>query len=441
MKLEDVFDIRDFTEPELERLRHEIIVIKRARCESAIIEAIEEIKNIPPEQEYYICGAANCSFLLYALGVTKVDPLRFDLPFERFINPLRKHSQPTVQAEFAPKKHIQTNLTAEELIASQIIREQTETCAIPLSTYRDQPLYDILYSTQGNLLWQEQFINILNRVGGMLPEHADRARTEVCKYGANSYNCDIFYDWMIDHSKRLGYNIVDMFDFSRQIFDDIRYAKCKAHYLSQAIHNYDFTLSHEKRTAVVCFGEAYNIAKHISPEKISAYRCYDTRLELNNAIATDKYLCCNSDCGMTKGDFLIRSEATSGLGAGNNESLGKSAAQSIERELKNDIQNLKEKGVLKIVIIAYSGTFECFATELAYNICKEEKMTCDIYAYHIGTRSFPDISPQEKRISDLEKNLGVEILFYPEIKEHDSSPSVLDDIDKQYAKTIEYTCI
>lgn len=437
MKLEDVFNIRDFTKPELERLRHEIVVIKRAQCESTIIEAINEIKNIPPEKEFYVCGAANCSFLLYAFGVTKVDPIRFDLPFERFVNPLRENTTPTILTEFTPKKHIQTNLTIEELLASQITFYRPLASEIPMSAYENQPLYDILYETRGKLLWQEQFINILNRIGGMLPEHADRARRELCKYGANSLTCDIFYNWFANHSERLGYDTVEMLDFACRIFEDILYARNKSHFLAQAIHDYDFApQTPKKRTAVICFGEAYNIAKHISSEKIAAYRCYDTRLALNNAIADKKYL-----CEMTKNNFVIRPDATNGLGAGDNENLGKAAAKSIGRELKKDIQNLKSKGVIKIVIIAYSGTFEFYATKLAYNICKDENMLCDIYAYHIGDCSFPDISPQEKRIDDLEKNFGAEILFYPEIKEHYISPSVLDDIDKQYAKTIEYTCL
>lgn len=442
MKLEDVFDLRDFTEIELERLRHEITVIKRVRCENTIVKAIEEIISIPAEKEFYVYGAANCSFLLYALGITKVDPIRFDLAFERFINPLREDTTPFIQPEFATKKHIKTNLTLEELVISQAMSERLETHDIPISSYKSQPLYDILHETHFNLLWQEQFINILNRVGGILPEHADRARMELCKYGKDSMNCEIFYDWIANHSKRLGYDAFEILEFSDQIFNKIRYARCKAHYLAKAIHDYDFEQTPiEKHTAVICFGEAYNIAKHISPKKIAAYRCYDTRLELNNAIVNDKYLCENTVCGMTKNDFIIRPDATKGLGAGDDENLGKAAAKSIERELKKDIQNLKAKGVNKVVIIAYSGTFEFYATELAYNICKEEEIACDIYAYHVGISNFPDLSPREKRISDLEKNFEAETLFYPVKEEHFCSPPVLDDIDKHYAKSIEYTCL
>ncbi len=441
MKLEDVFDLRNFSKPEFERLKHEITVIRRARCESAIVNAIEEIKNIPPDKEFYICGAANCSFLLYALGVTSVDPIRFDLPFERFVNPLRKSSTPVVQTEFAPKKHIKTDLSVENLLLSQAQGERAETCAIPMSIYGSQPIYDILYETRGKLLWQEQFINILNRVGGMLPEHADRARSELCKYGAESPNCDMFYDWFVGHFKRLGYDDFEMCDFADEIFDSIRYARCKGHLLAQSLHNYDFGSVDEKRTAVICFGDGYNIAKHLPHQRVAAYRCYDTRLELNNAISGDKYLCDSSECGMTKSDFVIRADATNGFDAGNNDELGKAAAKSIECELNGYIQGLKAKGVRKIIVIAYSGTFEFHATELAYNICKEEEISCDIYAYHIGISDFSDLSTQEKRIGDLQKNYGAEILFYPIKEEHFCSLSVLDDIDRQNAKSIEYTCL
>ena len=442
MKLEEVFDKQDFAESELERLKHELAVIKCVQCEQTIVKTIEEIKAIPPDKEFYICGAANCSFLLYALGVTKVDPLRFDLPFERFVNPLRNDTAPVIQPEFVSKTHIKTDLTIDGVVMSLAFEEKQETKAIPMSSYKNQPLYDILYETRGKLLWQEQFINVLNRVGGMLPEYADAARRDICKYGKDSMNCDIYYDWLADHAERLGYDGFEMSDYVCEFFENIRYAKCKAHFLAQAIHNYEFVQTpNPKHTAVICFGEAYHIAKHILPEKVASYRCYDTRLELKKAISDDKDLCMSSGNGMSKEDFIICTDVTKGLRIGNNEDLAKDAVKAIEKELEKYIRSLKLNGVKKVIVIAYSGTFEYYATELIHTICKKENVPCDIYAYHIGKDIFPDMSLQEKRIFDLQKNCGAEILLYPHIGGEYYSESFLGDIDKQYAKTIEYTCL
>lgn len=442
MKLEEAFDMRDFTEAELERLKHEIAVIKRARCEQAIVKEIEKIKAIPRGKEFYIGGAANCSFLLYAMGITKVDPIRFDLPFERFLNPLEDTTL-VIQPEFAPKAHMQTDLTLEELISLQGMNKKIEPTAIPMSKYKNQPLYNILYETHGNLLWQEQFINILNRVGGMLLEFADRARRHICKYGIDDWNCSIFYDWFSDHSERLGYDRFEIGDYAfDQIFKNICFAKCKARYLAQAIHNYDCAQSQNtKRTAVICFGEGYHVAKHILDERIATYRCYDIRLELKRKTKTDDDLFSGLSRGMSKKDFVIHVDVSKGLDAIDDEELGKKAARNIKAELKSYIRKLKSSGINKLIVIAYTGVFEYYATELVHKICQEEALLCDIYAYHIGKDSFPDISPQEKRLFDLQEKCGAEILLFPANDDVCVTPNVYEDLNKEYAKTIEHTCL
>lgn len=192
---------------------------------------------------------------------------------------------------------------------------------------------------------------------------------------------------------------------------------------------------------MICFGESYHIAKHISSEKVADYKCYDTRIELKKAISDDKDLRTSSGNGMSKEDFIICTDVTNGLGMGNNENLAKEAVRAIEKELEKYIRSLKLNGVKKVIVIAYSGAFEYYATEFLYNFCKKENVPCDIYAYHIGKDIFPDMSLQEKRIFDLQKNCGAEILLYPHIGGEYYSESFLDDIDKQYAKTIEYTCL
>ena len=54
MNFEKVFDMRDFTEWKVERLKHEITVIKYVWLEQEIKNAIEEVKAIPFGKEFYV---------------------------------------------------------------------------------------------------------------------------------------------------------------------------------------------------------------------------------------------------------------------------------------------------------------------------------------------------------------------------------------------------
>lgn len=51
-------------------------------------------------------GAGPCSLVGFALGITKVDPIHYDLPFERFVNP-DKESLPDFDLEFCGKRYVE----------------------------------------------------------------------------------------------------------------------------------------------------------------------------------------------------------------------------------------------------------------------------------------------------------------------------------------------
>src|SRR5207245_9377881 len=48
-------------------------------------------------------GSAAGSLVLYALGVTDVDPLQYRLPFERFLNPQR-YTMPDIDVDFVDRR-------------------------------------------------------------------------------------------------------------------------------------------------------------------------------------------------------------------------------------------------------------------------------------------------------------------------------------------------
>lgn len=85
------------------RLEYELNIIRQTGNEERIAGFIDEMRDARKNPlwltgrsdntyflrgNYYIDGAANCSYLLYRAGITKVNSLKFNIPFERFINPL-----------------------------------------------------------------------------------------------------------------------------------------------------------------------------------------------------------------------------------------------------------------------------------------------------------------------------------------------------------------
>ncbi len=85
----------------LERLRHELEVIDRQGF-SPYFLVVADIARFARRRRIPMVGrgsAAN-SLVAYALGITDVDPIRYNLFFERFLNPER-HSPPDIDLDFS----------------------------------------------------------------------------------------------------------------------------------------------------------------------------------------------------------------------------------------------------------------------------------------------------------------------------------------------------
>lgn len=94
---------RPLTQEVMERLKYELEVIERLGfCEYFLV--VHEIVREAQRRGYLLVGrgsAAN-SVVSYALGLTGVDPLRYNLYFERFLNPERI-SPPDIDLDFSWK--------------------------------------------------------------------------------------------------------------------------------------------------------------------------------------------------------------------------------------------------------------------------------------------------------------------------------------------------
>ena len=70
---------------EKERLDYELKLIREYKISNLILFYYNLTKSIKAG-EYKVDGAANCSYLLFRLGITKVNPLLYNIPFERLVS-------------------------------------------------------------------------------------------------------------------------------------------------------------------------------------------------------------------------------------------------------------------------------------------------------------------------------------------------------------------
>lgn len=103
--VEEAFDgarerFRPLTPPVLRRLEHELESIDRLGY-SAYFLLVRQIANVAREREIPCVGRGSAadSLVAYCLGLTDADPLRYRLPFERFLNP-RRADRPDIDLDF-----------------------------------------------------------------------------------------------------------------------------------------------------------------------------------------------------------------------------------------------------------------------------------------------------------------------------------------------------
>lgn len=161
--------------------------------------------------DFIVGGAANCSYLLFCAGVTKVDPIKFHLPFERFLNPLSGgHAEIPLIARARKSAAPQ----AFDLIAALTEKGFGEEILTPRK--RDGIAKEILQETNGHLLFQEQAMELLHEVGGYSYAEADAIRQSLAKKFLQ-YDGKPLEEQFMGHAKEVGYESGD----AREILHEI----------------------------------------------------------------------------------------------------------------------------------------------------------------------------------------------------------------------------
>ena len=235
-----------FTKAEKIRLKHELDIIRKTTTAEQITSFVKQADEARKVGNFYVKGAANCSFLLYAVGATTINPMLIDSQFERFINPLMDGS-PYYEIVFATPKELsaaEEELMLHGLIITRAIEhgvikeEQVERSTDHPSATRYQFIDMVLFESTGNIIWQEQVIELLHRMGGFSYAEADLLRRE----GAKGYTYN--RKWyatnrkrFIDNAVTVGYDYNYADKFFRYIFEANMHAHLKAHVAAVVLYS------------------------------------------------------------------------------------------------------------------------------------------------------------------------------------------------------------
>jgi DNA-directed DNA polymerase III PolC len=91
-------------EQQINRLQHELSVIRDLKFTEYFLVVWDILQFAKEKKIHWVGrGSAACSIVSYVLGITNVDPIRYDLFFERFLNPGRK-TAPDIDLDFGWKQ-------------------------------------------------------------------------------------------------------------------------------------------------------------------------------------------------------------------------------------------------------------------------------------------------------------------------------------------------
>ncbi len=133
-----------------DRLEHELSVIKKMGYAGYFL-IVQDFIRAAKEMDVFVGpgrGSAAGSIVSYSLGITNVDPLKYDLLFERFLNPERV-SMPDIDVDFSDKKRekvieyvrkkygndsVSQIITFGTLSSKAVLKDVGRVLGIPLST-------------------------------------------------------------------------------------------------------------------------------------------------------------------------------------------------------------------------------------------------------------------------------------------------------------------
>ena len=237
-----------FSPQEKQRLKEELSVVKQTGTAGIFLQYYDTVYAL---KEYgVLCnGIMHCSYLCYILGLTKVNPLDYELPFERYYNTERR-TLPclplVVKAEY--KKRVLAVL--QERFDDDFLQGYAFSLNVAkIGEYRlftEAEIYQetlkhfgehnfegdegyfgikeaeaVFAETDGKFVYQEQFYTLCNRLLGVDNKAADSWRKSMCR--RRKKECEPIRErFQLAWGKEGG----QVFDY---LYDRTIYAVCKAY--------------------------------------------------------------------------------------------------------------------------------------------------------------------------------------------------------------------
>lgn len=215
-----------FTKDEKIRFKREAAIIEQTGTSEQILSFVKQADEAHKRGSFYVEGAANCSFLLYAVGATTVNPLYVRSPFELFINPLIEN-KPEYKIVFADEPIIppeDEGMDYDKFIIKWAVKhgiikkEQLKTGDFYPPARNYQFVYEVLSESNGNIIWYEQAIELLSRIGGFTYAEADLLRREI-REGKTRFAQQ--RKRFINHAVQAGYRWEDADKYFYYIFNSL----------------------------------------------------------------------------------------------------------------------------------------------------------------------------------------------------------------------------
>lgn len=236
------------TAQEKQRLEEELSVVKQTDTAGTFLQYADTMSAL---KEYgAVCnGIMHCSYLCYILGFTKVNPLDYKLPFERYYNSERnalpyfplivkeeyKEKVMSVLREYFDEEFLQSYAFSLDVAKIGEYRLFTETeiyqktlCHFGAHNFEDDEGYfgikaaeNIFAETDGKFVYQEQFYTLCNRLLGVDNVTADFWRKSMCR--RRKSECELIRERFENVLGKAGAQLYDYL-YNRMLF-----AVCKAY--------------------------------------------------------------------------------------------------------------------------------------------------------------------------------------------------------------------
>ena len=192
---------KPLTDKEKERIELELDIIKKTNTASVFL-LYYDIMLYLKDLGAVFHGIMHCSYLCYLLGLTKVNPLDYDLPFERFFHEKKRYfpliniavpfgmqeKAAAILSQCKPKFEYRLEEAGikeyrhftEEEIYQKTLDYFTWRGISMGRKYQGEKRAEMIFSkTDGRYIYQEQFYEICERILGVSNKQADEFRKKL----------------------------------------------------------------------------------------------------------------------------------------------------------------------------------------------------------------------------------------------------------------------